>query len=116
VRCEIQIEAVVVAAAEAVLDGAPAGTGHPDAGAEWDRAGGGDGDALADADARCGDAVAAMSADAAVAVSRDGEAAELGAVPLRCEREGEGGEEEEELHARRRRGCSRWFVPGVRRW
>ena len=101
-RCEIQIEAVVVAAAEAILDGAPAGTGHPDAGAEWDRAGSGDGGALADADARCGDAVAPMSADAAVAVRAYGEAAELGAVRGGSEREGEG--EEEELHARGIRG------------
>jgi hypothetical protein len=89
VRGEVNIEAVVVAAGESVLDGAPAGTGDVDAGAEWDRAGSGDGDALADADARGGDAVAPMSADAAVAVRGDGEAAELGAVPSRSEREGE---------------------------
>ena len=68
-RGEIQIEAVVVAARESVLDGAPARAGDVDAGAEWDRAGSGDGDALADADARGGDAVAPASADAAVAKS-----------------------------------------------
>ena len=96
-RGEVNIEAVVVAAREAILDGAPACAGDVDAGAEGDGPGARDGDAFADVDARGGDAVAAMSADAAVAVSRDGEAAELGAVPLRCEREGEG--EEEELHA-----------------
>ena len=101
---------MVVAAGEAVLDGAPARAGDVDAAAEWDRAGSGDGDALADADSRGGDAVAPASADAAVAVSRDGEAAELGAVPLRSEREGEG--EDEELHARGTRGD--WLARGQR--
>jgi hypothetical protein len=43
-----------------------------------------------------------LSADAAVAVSRDGEAAELGDVRGGSEREGEG--EDEELHARGTRG------------
>jgi hypothetical protein len=101
---------MVVAAREAVLDGAPARAGDVDAGAEWDRAGGGDGDALADADARGGDAVAPMSADAAVAKGRDREAAELGAVRGGSEREGEG--EEEELHARGTRGD--WLARGQR--
>ena len=101
---------MIVAAAEAVLDGAPPGTGDVDAAAEWDRARSGDGDALADADARGGDAVAPMSADAAVAVRGDGEATELGGVPLRSEREGEG--EDEELHARGTRGD--WLARGQR--
>jgi hypothetical protein len=40
VRGEIQIEAVVVAAGESVLDNAPACAGDVDAGAEWGSSGG----------------------------------------------------------------------------